>query len=121
MRRIVTGLFNSRREVDLVIEHLVQEFGIPRERVQVHARDAADGSETRSPQDSDLDAAPTEPGLPDDLVAAHAAELSHGGILLAAWVDDDHLQHALEAYREYGAMSPTAHAEAPRGGSGKAG
>jgi hypothetical protein len=35
MTRIVTGLFDKRREVDLVVEHLVQEFDIPREQVQV--------------------------------------------------------------------------------------
>ena len=55
MRHMITGLFATPREVDLVVEHLVQEFGIPREQIQVHARDASDAAETRSPQDSDLD------------------------------------------------------------------
>src|SRR5436189_81057 len=40
MTSIVAGLFESHRVADLVVEHLVQEYGVPRERVRVHARDA---------------------------------------------------------------------------------
>jgi len=53
MTHTVAGLFDSHRVADLVVEHLVQEYGIPRERVRVHAGDAAGTAEARSPQDSD--------------------------------------------------------------------
>ena len=107
MTRIVTGLFGKRRDVDLVVEHLVQEFDIPRERVQVHALDAT-GAETRSPQDSDL-ASPAELGLPEEVMRGYVDGLHRGSILLAAWIDDDHLQRALDACREYGAEGAAAH------------
>jgi hypothetical protein len=68
MRHMITGLFATHREVDLVVEHLVQEFGIPREQIQVHALDASDAAETRSPQDSDLDLSLSELGLPAEAV-----------------------------------------------------
>ena len=48
MARIVTGLFDERRDVDLVIEHLVQEFDTPRERILALALDGS-GAEAHSP------------------------------------------------------------------------
>ena len=41
MTRTVAGLFDSHRTADLVVEHLVQEYGVSRERVRVLALDAA--------------------------------------------------------------------------------
>ena len=35
MTHTVAGLFDRRRSADLVVEHLVQEYGIPRECVRV--------------------------------------------------------------------------------------
>jgi Protein of unknown function (DUF2934) len=118
MTRIVTSLFDKRREVDLVIEHLVQEFDIPRERVQVHALDATD-AEARSPQDSDLEAPSDELTLPDEVLRGYAEGLHRGGILLAAWVDDDHVQRALDACREYGAKNAAAHSAEEHDGAGE--
>jgi hypothetical protein len=103
MTSIVTGLFNKRRSVDTVVEHLVQEFGIPRERIQVHAADPGSGEETRSPQDDDQDSALPDLGLPDASVQAYGEEMRRGSVLLAAWVDDQHVEPALATYREYDA------------------
>ena len=104
MTRIVTGLFDKRRDIDLVIEHLVQEFDIPREQVQVHAA----GAESRSPQDDDL-ASFAEFGVPDEVIRGYVDGLRRGAVLLVAWVDDDHLQRALDACREYGAEAAAVH------------
>jgi hypothetical protein len=106
MRHMITGLFATHREVDLVVEHLVQEFGIPREQIQVHALDVSDAAETRSPQDSDLDLSLPELGLPAEAVQLYDAGMRGGGILVIAWVDDDHVGRALDTYREYGATEP---------------
>ena len=63
MTHAVAGLFESHRTADLVVEHLVQEYGIPRERVRVYARDATGAGEARSPQDSDPPLVPPLTGL----------------------------------------------------------
>jgi hypothetical protein len=107
MTRLVTGLFGKRRDVDLVIEHLVQEFGIPRERVQAHALDRT-GEEARSPEDSDIGSS-VEPGLPEQIMRAYGEGLHRGGILLAAWVDGEHFRRALDVCREYGAEGAAGH------------
>jgi Protein of unknown function (DUF2934) len=117
MTRIVTGLFDKRRDLDLVVEHLVQEFDIPRERIQVHALDAGEG-DARSPQDSDLEETAEEPGLPDGLLRRYAERVSGKGTLLVAWVDDAHLQRALDACREYGAREVASHEEGDGGAAG---
>jgi hypothetical protein len=44
MMHTIAGLFESHRTADLVVEHLVQEYGIPRERVRVYGRDASSGA-----------------------------------------------------------------------------
>ena len=106
MTRIVTGLFEGRRTVDLVVEHLIQEFEVPRERVQVHAADPESGEEARSPQDDDQDVALPQLGLTEEVARAYGEGMRRGGILLAAWVDDDHADRALATYREYGAAEP---------------
>ena len=57
---------------DLVVEHLVQEYGVPRQRVRVQARDAAGVAEARSPQDSDQAASLSDLGLPEEKLHAYA-------------------------------------------------
>lgn len=106
--RIVAGLFVGHRAVELVVEHLVQEFGVPRERVQIHAADAASGEEARSTQDDEQDASLPELALPEEAVLNYEEGMRHGGILVAAHVDESHVERALVAYREYGAASPEA-------------
>jgi len=106
MTRIVTGLFDGHRAVDLVVEHLVQEFDVPRERVQVHATDPVSGEESRSTQDDDQEVSLPELGLPEETVRAYGDGMRRGGVLLAAWVDEDHVERALATYREYSAANP---------------
>lgn len=112
MARIVTGLFFERRDVDLVIEHLVQEFETPRELILALALDAS-GAEAHSPQDSDLDVSLADIGLPDGAVRSYAEGLRQGSVMLAAWVDEVHLRHAWKLCREYGATSVGAYEEPP--------
>lgn len=104
MARTVAGLFGSRREADLMVEHLVQEYGLPRERVRVHARDAAGAAEARSAQDSDQGASLRDLGLPEEELRAYAEGIGRGGVVVAARVEDDRAERALRAYREYGAV-----------------
>jgi len=109
MTRVVAGLFDKHRTVDLVVEHLVQEFSVPRERIQVHAADPASGEEVRSPQDDDQEAGLSELGLPEAVAHAYGEGMHRGGILLAARVDDQHVHRTLAVYREYGAADAEAY------------
>jgi len=104
MARIVTGLFDKRRDVDLVIEHLVQEFETPRERILALALDSS-GAEAHSPQDSDLNASLADLGLPDEAARSYAEGMRQGTVLLATWVDEAHLRDSWDVYREYGGAS----------------
>jgi hypothetical protein len=104
MTHAVAGLFESHRTADLVVEHLVQEYGIPREHVRVYARDATGAGEARSPQDSDQEASLSELGLPEEKVRAYGEGIGSGGVLVAAQVEDDRVKRIVAAYREYGAV-----------------
>src|SRR4051794_993747 len=103
MTHTVAGLFENHRVADLVVEHLVQEYGVPRERVRVHAGDAASAAEARSPQDNDQGASLSDLGFPEEKVRAYAEGIGRGGILVAAQVDDSRVDRVMAAYREYGA------------------
>ena len=103
MARTVAGLFDSHRTADLVVEHLVQEYGVPRERVRVLARDTSGGDEARSPQDSDQGASLHDLGLREESFRAYGEGLQRGGILVAAQVEEDRVERVVNAYKEYGA------------------
>jgi hypothetical protein len=105
MTHTVAGLFDSHRVADLVVEHLVQEYGIPREWVRVHAGDAAGTAEARSPQDSDQGSSLSDLGLPEEEVRAYAEGIGRGGILVAAQVEHDRVARIVTAYRDYGAAN----------------
>ena len=103
MAHTITGVFESRRLADLVVEHLVQEFGIRRERVRVYAGDREGGTEARSAQDSDQSASIADIGLPEETVRLYESALRGGSILVAAQVEADRVERILAAYHEYGA------------------
>ena len=109
MTSIVAGLFESHRVADLVVEHLVQEYGVPRERVRVHARDAAGVAEARSPQDSDQAASLSDLGLPEEKLHAYAEGIRRGAVVVAAQVEDERVERIGSAYREYGAAELGTH------------
>ena len=112
MAHSVAGLFENHRTADLVVEHLVQEYGIPRERVRVYGRDASGTAEARSPQDSDQGASLSDLGLPEEKVRAYAEGIGSGGVLVAAQTEGDRAQRIVAAYRDYGAEDiSTAEAE----------
>src|SRR4051794_455333 len=100
MTHTVAALFDSHRTADLVVEHLVQEYGISRDRVRVYAEEEG---EARSPQDSDQEASLSDLGFPDENVRAYAEAATRGAVLVAAQVEADRLDRILAAYREYGA------------------
>jgi hypothetical protein len=102
MMHTVTGLFESHRTADLVVEHLVQEYGIPRERVRVYGRNASGAAEARSPQDSDQGASLSDLGLPEEKVRAYAEGIGSGAVLVAAQVEHHRVQRIVAAYQEYG-------------------
>jgi hypothetical protein len=105
----VAGLLDSHRTADLVVEHLVQEYGVPREQVRVYAGDTASAAEARSPQDSDQGLSLSDLGLPEERARAYAEGLGRGGVLVAAQVEDDQVERVMAAYREYGAADLDAH------------
>src|SRR5215207_8670813 len=103
MMHTVAGLFTNHRTADLVVEHLVQEYGIPRARVRVHAGDPTGATEARSPQDSDQGASLSDLGLPEEKVRAYAEGIGRGGVLVAAQVEGERVERIVAAYREFGA------------------
>jgi len=116
MTRIVIGLFDSRSDADRAAAQLLGQPGVKPESVEVHAAEAegADAGAGRAPAALDRLALPDE----DDAFCREAVR--RGGILVAAWVEDSRVEHALETFEANNAVDLDAR-EAEWRGSGWSG
>lgn len=71
----VTGKFHSREEADLVVERLVQEYGIDRADIFVSAL-GSENSAGDEPSGADLGGGEPSPGDRDDAPVTGAIEVS---------------------------------------------
>ena len=89
MPRKITGEFNVRREAELAVEHLVQEYKIDRSAVEVTAA-GDDNTAGVAPSGADRDRETGEPG----------ASPTRGKIRVSVTVDDTIADRAQEALRQ---------------------
>jgi hypothetical protein len=89
MPRRITGEFATRRQAELAVEHLVQEYGIDRAAIEVVAVGAANSAGT-VPSGADRGAATGEPG----------SSATEGRIRVTARVEDAMVARAEAALRE---------------------
>lgn len=98
MVQTVTGLFDTRREAEIAIEHLVQEHGLDRARIQAFAEGAENSAGT------EVSGADAESGRRGEPVEGQRA----GAIRVIAEVGEGAVDTALEALRDAGAAEATA-------------
>ena len=90
MPQIITGYFDTRRDAEMAVEHLVQDHDLDRNRVQAMAEGEENSSGT----------------VISGADAAHAAEgdrpegLRQGRIVVRAEVDDNLMEAALASFRD---------------------
>lgn len=106
--RIITGLFDSRAEAERVVEALVQEYGVDRDRVQVHAAGAdnvtAGTMEPRSEEHHGFLASLRDLFLPDPDRVTYAEGIRRGGIMVVAQVPDEQADKVVDAFERNGAV-----------------
>lgn len=89
MPRKITAAFDTRREAELAVEHLVQEYNVDRAAVEVMA-EGDDNTAGVVPSGADRD---RETGQPE-------SSPTHGRIRVAATVEDGIADRAQEALRQ---------------------
>ena len=90
MPQTITGYFDTRRDAEMTVEHLVQDHGLDRKRVEVMAEGEENSAGTVV---SGADAA--------DAAAGEAPEgVRRGRIMVRAEVDDALMEVALASFRE---------------------
>lgn len=105
----ITGLFETRRDAELAVEHLVQDYGLDRSRVQVRAAGEDNTAGTRA---SGADAAIRHRGddVPGDIVLPEgereqeADSARNGGILVSAEVEAGDLDRMRQALQDFGKL-----------------
>jgi hypothetical protein len=111
-KQTITGSFNTRREAEMAVEHLVQDYGLDRSAVNVRP---AGEENTSGVVASGADAAERHrgSGAPGDPIGdkimpegqhAEAGGIGKGAILVSAEVDEDKLDRARASFEEYGAV-----------------
>ncbi|WP_458097946.1 hypothetical protein [Roseomonas sp. WA12] len=90
MTQVITGYFNTRRDAEIAVEHLVQDHGLDRKRIQAIAEGPENSSGTVV---SGADAA--------DVAEGGVPEGQRGGrIVVRAEVDDALIEDAIASYRD---------------------
>lgn len=96
--KTITGLFETREEADIAIEHLVQQHGIARADIFIQPRDNANSAGTRpSGGDASHDAQPRSDGALE------------GALEVSADVKPSDIEKARHAYEEAGAHDVKIH------------
>lgn len=91
----LSGTFATRREAEMTVERLVQEFGVDRANVQITPEGGTNSAgEKRAGSDNGAD----QPGQEDRDDAALT-----GGIVVTADVADGQADEARSAFAEFGA------------------
>ena len=93
MTRNITGRFAIRREAELAVEHLVQDYGVDRSAVEV-TTESAENTAGTVPSGADTDPATGEP----------EASATRGMIVVSATVDDAVADRAEAAMLDAGAQ-----------------
>lgn len=100
MATTIKALFPSRREVELAVEHLVQEYGIERTDIFIEPS----GNENSAGEAAGADAESGHPGAPPD--AGGAAY--EGQLRVSVDMNEDEGDAVTQAFREAGAVEVSA-------------
>ena len=96
MSKTIIGTFSTRREVELAVEHLVQEYGL--ERTDIFIEPNSDkNSAGVEPSGGD-----TASGHPDSQPSGDAA--LNGTLLVSVDINEDETEAVEKAFRDVGAI-----------------
>ena len=96
MGKTITGVFPTRREVELAVEHLVQEYGIERTDIFIEPN-SAENSAGVEPSGGD-----SKSGHPESQPDADAA--LNGTLIVSVDINDDAAEAVENAFRDAGAI-----------------
>ncbi|WP_376090590.1 YsnF/AvaK domain-containing protein [Roseomonas sp. CCTCC AB2023176] len=133
MKRIVTGLFDSRSEAEAVVNHLVTHDSIDRSRIRIHGVES--GSGQGSGQTGMAQAGMTQTGVSQTGVSqtgmaqtgmaqsdkgfwaslkdlfisdedryTYSEGIRRGGYVVSAELDDTQIDHAMDVFEQHGAV-----------------
>lgn len=91
----VTGLFTTRRQVELAVEHCVQEYGIERSSISIKAHDDENSAGTV------IAGADAESGHPG--TDKQGSPALHGLVEVSVDVDDDQVGAVRSSFTDAGA------------------
>jgi len=91
----ITGTFATRREAEIAVEHLVQEYGLDRSDVFIEPESSQNSSGTK-PSGGDVESADPQ-SKPDEEPALN------GALLVSVDLSADRLDDAEAAFRDAGA------------------
>ena len=101
MTQTITALFDSRAEADRALEQLVQQVGLDRSSIQLHASETSTATEAATPaKEGGFWSSLTDLFMPDDDRSTYSEGVRRGGTVLTTKVEDaqaDQVMDLLEA------------------------
>ena len=95
MGRTITGTFPTRRQVELAVEHLVQEYGLERADIFIEPSSGENSAGARrAGSDAKRDPAPARDDATPEL---------NGNLLVSVDINEDDTQAVEKAFRDAGA------------------
>ncbi|WP_206664522.1 YsnF/AvaK domain-containing protein, partial [Dankookia rubra] len=115
--RTITGLFDSRPEAERAVQSIIQEHGLGRDRVQIHAASDAGRDTAQHGVPASLRTLP----IPEQDRVLYQEGIRRGGVLVSAEVAEAMVWPVGEALERHGAVDLDAreaewHASGPGGG-----
>jgi len=104
MKRIVTGLFDSRSEAEAVVNHLVSHDSIDRSRIRIHGVEAGNGQTGMAQSDRGFWASLKDLFISDEDRYTYSEGIRRGGYVVSAELDDTQIDHAMDVFEQHGAV-----------------
>ncbi len=104
MKRVITGLFDSRAEAEAVVAHLKQHDGISAGSIRIHGVDATTTTTTATTEDKGFWASLRDVFVADEDRYAYSEGIRRGGFVVSAEVDETLIDHAMDVFEEHGAV-----------------
>ena len=105
MKRVITGLFDSRSEAEAVVEHLVRHDNLDRSRIRIHGVESGDGTyDTTATEDRGFWASLKDLFISDDDRYAYSEGIRRGGFVVSAELEEAQIEHAMDVFEQHGAV-----------------
>lgn len=104
MKRVITGLFDSRSEAEAVVNHLVTHDSIDRSRIRIHGVESGTGQTGMAQSDKSFWESLKDLFISDDDRHTYSEGIRRGGYVVSAELEEAQVEHVMDVFEQHGAV-----------------